>query len=382
VLVVVSVAALLVFIARDDNDGDETVSVAATTVPQASIAPTTKPASGATTAPAARGPRGSGQAVTFAFAGDVQFPDVQDTDPGVTSTGLPVLADQLKADPTGVLAPITPVLSGADIAMVNLETAVATGGTPEPKQYNFRAPATAFEALRVAGVDVVTMANNHGRDYGAAGFAETLAAKQQTPVAVVGIGANAAEAYRPWVTEVKGQRLAFFGATDVLDDWLIASWTATDAQPGLASTKDANLERLLAAIRAERPNADTIVVNLHWGSEGDTCPTPRQQEVARALVATGADVVVGSHAHRVQTAGRLDGALVDYGLGNFIFYNESGLSGVTGVLRVTVTGRDVDAYEWLPARISGGVPRLLSGDAAASDNAAFASRRACAGLQP
>ena len=64
-LVVVSVAALLVFIARDDNDGDETVSVAATTVPQASIAPTTKPASGAMTAPAARGPRGSGQAVTL-----------------------------------------------------------------------------------------------------------------------------------------------------------------------------------------------------------------------------------------------------------------------------------------------------------------------------
>ena len=51
------------------------------------------------------------------------------------------------------------------------------------------------------------------------------------------------------------------------------------------------------------------------------------------------------HAHRVMTAGRLNGALVDYGLGNFAFYNESGLSGVTGVLRVTVTGRDVDAYE-------------------------------------
>jgi poly-gamma-glutamate synthesis protein (capsule biosynthesis protein) len=82
------------------------------------------------------------------------------------------------------------------------------------------------------------------------------------------------------------------------------------------------------------------------------------------------------------TAGRLDGAFVDYGLGNFAFYNESGLSGVTGVLRVTVTGRDVDGYEWLPARISGGIPHLLSGSAAAADDAAFASRRACAGLTP
>jgi poly-gamma-glutamate synthesis protein (capsule biosynthesis protein) len=181
---------------------------------------------------------------------------------------------------------------------------------------------------------------------------------------------------------VKGQRVAFFAATDVLDDWLISSWTATDAQPGLASTKGAALDRLVAGIRAVRPTVDTVVVYLHWGVEGSTCPSPRQQELAQALVDAGADVVVGSHSHRVETAGRLDGALVDYGLGNFVFYNESGLSGVTGVLRVTVTGRDVDTYEWLPARISGGVPRLLSGSAAASDQSAFASRRACAGLAP
>jgi len=99
----------------------------------------------------------------------------------------------------------------------------------------------------------------------------------------------------------------------------------------------------VAGIRAVRPTVDTVVVDLHWGVEGATCPSPRQQELARALVAAGADVIVGSHSHRVMTAGRLDGAFVDYGLGNFAFYNESGLSGVTGVLRVTVTGRDVDA---------------------------------------
>jgi hypothetical protein len=355
-----ALSVLAVALVAADRDGDGGARTAARSTSSSS---STSSSTTTTTRPR----RGSDQPVTIAFGGDTHF------EGGLRSA--------LASNPSGMLAPIAPVLSGADLAMVNLETAIATGGTPEPKQYNFRAPASAFEALRVAGVDVVTMANNHGRDYGAAGFAETLAAKQQTPLAVIGIGANATEAYRPWTADVKGQRLAFFGATDVLDDWLINAWTATDAQPGLASTKDTNLERLLAGIRAERPNVDTIVVYLHWGVEGSTCPSPRQQEVARALVAAGADVVVGSHAHRVMTAGRLGPALVDYGLGNFVFYNESGLSGVTGVLRVTVTGRDVDAYEWLPARISGGVPRLLSGAAAVSDTAAFASRRACAGLQ-
>jgi poly-gamma-glutamate synthesis protein (capsule biosynthesis protein) len=136
-------------------------------------------------------------------------------------------------------------------------------------------------------------------------------------------------------------------------------------------------------VRAERPNADTIVVYLHWGAEGDTCPTPRQQGLALALVDAGADIIVGSHAHRVQTAGRMGAALVAYGLGNFVFYNESGQSGVTGVLTVTATGRDIDTYLWKPARIRGGVPTLVGDPTAAQDRAAFDARRAsCTSLTP
>ncbi|MBK5289316.1 MAG: CapA family protein [Acidimicrobiia bacterium] len=312
--------------------------------------------------------RGSGQAVTLAFAGDTHF------EGGLRS--------QLDRNPNGMFAPIAPTLGGADLAMVNLETAIATGGTPDPKAYNFRAPASAYEALRVAGIDVVTMANNHGRDYGPAGLSETLAAKAQTPLPVLGIGANAEEAYRPWRTEIKGQQIAVFAATDVLDDWLITPWTATDAQAGLASTKGASVDRLLAGIRGVRADTDTIVVYLHWGVEGSTCPSPRQQELALLLVDAGADIIVGSHTHRVMTGGRHGAAFVDYGLGNFAFYNESGASGVTGVLKLTVTGRDVDAYEWIPARIQGGIPHLITGVAADTDRSAFTSRQSCAGLTP
>ena len=199
---------------------------------------------------------------------------------------------------------------------------------------------------------------------------------------MLGIGANAEEAYRPWRTDVRGQRIAVFAATDVLDDWLIEPWTATDTQPGLASSKAPAGDRMLAGIRAARPDSDTIIVYLHWGVEGATCPSPRQQELAQALVDAGADGVVGSQSPRVETAGRLGTALVDYGLGNFAFYNESGPAGITGALKVTVTGRDVDAYEWVPARIRGGIPQVLDGAAAASDRAAFTQRQSCAGLTP
>ena len=124
------------------------------------------------------------------------------------------------------------------------------------------------------------------------------------------------------------------------------------------------------------------MVYLHWGVEGTRCPSARQQELAQTLIDAGADVIVGSHTHRVSTAGRHGTAFVDYGLGNFAFYNKAGAAGTTGALRVTVTGRDVDAYEWVPGRIRDGIPRWLDGVAATANRAAFSARQSCAGLTP
>jgi poly-gamma-glutamate synthesis protein (capsule biosynthesis protein) len=338
-----------------DRSGAVATSTTAATPTTTTVPPTTTTAVGT----------GNGQQVTFAFGGDVHFEGNIRWRLGTPSTAL---------------ASVAPLLAGADIAMVNLETAITERGTPATKAYNFRAPASAFAALRSAGVDVTTMANNHGIDYGAEGLADSLAAKANAGIPVLGIGANATEAYAPWRTTVRGQRIAVFAATDVLDDWLITPWTATDTQGGLASAKGAQQARLEQAVRAVRRSADTVVVFLHWGAEGNTCPTPRQRELADALVAAGADIVVGSHAHRVQGGGRLGNAFVDYGLGNFVFYNESGESGRTGVLRVTAVGRRITGSEWVPARISGGIPRALGEPARSQDLAEFGARRACAGL--
>ena len=93
-------------------------------------------------------------------------------------------------------------------------------------------------------------------------------------------------------------------------------------------------------------------------------------------------MIVGGHAHRVQGAGRLGDALVGYGLGNFLWNAQSEESATTGVLEVTVTGRRVDAFRWIPARIESGTPRPLAGDAAAAAVAQWASLRACTGLDP
>lgn len=304
--------------------------------------------------------------MVLAFGGDVHFEGG--------------LRTKLGSDPAHVFDPVAPVLAGADVAMVNLETAITDRGAAEAKQYRFRASPRAFDALASAGVDVATMANNHGRDYGAVGLADTLAAIPNAPLKVVGIGADAAAAFAPARFDVRGRRVAIVAATDVLDGALERSWTATDAQPGLASAKDPT--RLLAAVRAARADSDLVVVYLHWGVEGATCPTARQRQLARALVDAGADVVVGSHAHRQQGAGRAGDAFVAYGLGNFAFYNEAGPSGITGVLVLTVTGRHVDGYSWIPAHIRGGVPVVTSPAAQRPEIDAWGRLRRCSDLTP
>ncbi|HEY5879342.1 MAG TPA: CapA family protein, partial [Nakamurella sp.] len=81
--------------------------------------------------------------ITLAFAGDVNFE-------GRT-------AGRLAADPATVFGAATPGLAAADLTVVNLETAIATGGAPEPKSFTFRAPPSALDALREAGVDVASM---------------------------------------------------------------------------------------------------------------------------------------------------------------------------------------------------------------------------------
>jgi poly-gamma-glutamate synthesis protein (capsule biosynthesis protein) len=317
--------------------------------------------------PVGDGPRRpTGRPVTIAFGGDIHF------------AGAP--GQRLAADPATAIGPMSATLSAADLAIANLETAVTDGGTPAPKEFTFRAPATAFDALRAAGIDVVTMANNHGMDYGEVGLRDSLRSAAAARYPVIGIGVDDTSAFAPYTTTVKGQRIAVIGATQVLDDELNSAWTAGPHKPGLASAKQ--VEKLVAAVRAARAAADTVIVFLHWGVEQQQCPSDSQRSLVPLLAAAGADVVVGSHAHVLLGAGWADsGVYVDYGLGNFVFYaSGTGHNTESGVLRLTVAGRAVTEAAWLPARIVGGAPLPLAGAAGGQALAGWNALRGCTGL--
>jgi poly-gamma-glutamate synthesis protein (capsule biosynthesis protein) len=377
--VVMAGGALVISASRDGGDTSNTVTAGDSST--ATTGGSTASVSAGTASTSATG--AAKGAVTFAFAGDVNFPDEWYTEPGLTPPSGPTLAEQLRADPKQVLAPIAPVLRSADVTVVNLETAITDRGEPVPgKNYHFRSSPLAFTALKSAGVDVVSMANNHVLDYGPVGMQDTFAAIDAAKAPVIGIGHNATEAFRPFRTTMHGQRVAVISALDWLEPALVDSWTATDTQAGVAMSIDRT--RLLAAVRATRPEVDTLVVFLHWGTEETYCASGEQEDLAAALMDAGADLVVGSHAHHVFGAGysHFGPALVAYGLGNFVYWRDDGESGRSGVLQVTVTGRHVDGYSWVPARITHGVATPLEGAAAAADVAEWEQRRNCSGLAP
>jgi poly-gamma-glutamate synthesis protein (capsule biosynthesis protein) len=301
--------------------------------------------------------------ITLAFAGDVHFT-------GRTSA--------LLDNPSTAFGPIAEVLSAADVAMVNLESAVTTRGTEEPKRFHFRAPHVAYAAVMAAGVDVVSIGNNHALDYGRVGLADTLAAAAAAGIPTVGAGANAAEAYRPWVTTVKGTRIAYLGFSQIAE--LASSWAATDDRAGIAMAFDTT--RATAAVKAARQAADIVVVYMHWGYEGQQCPNGEQRRFAKLMAEAGATMVVGTHSHLLLGDGYQGATFVQYGLGNFVWWRDDAFSNDTGVLQVTLLNNKITKTELVPALISRstGQPIPATGAQAARITKKYADLHKCTGL--
>jgi poly-gamma-glutamate synthesis protein (capsule biosynthesis protein) len=249
-------------------------------------------------------------------------------------------------------------LRAADITVGNLESALGDVGQPAAKSYTFRAPPAAAEALALAGFDVMSLANNHGMDYGPEALLQGLGLLREQAIGTIGAGANAAEARAPYIAEVKGLTLAFLGYVHVpveaRSHFDTASWTATAGTPGLAW---GDPEAIAADVTAVRPQADVVIVVLHSAYEYVEAPSPPQVAAAKAAIDAGADLVIGHHAHILQGVEFYNGGVIVYGLGNFAFVIDGPPE--TAILNVWLDKDGVRQLEIVPAVIqSGGQPRL------------------------
>lgn len=218
-----------------------------------------------------------------------------------------------------------------DLTIVNLECAPSDIGAAQPKVFVFHCPVESLASLAQAGVEVANMANNHSGDYGKEALVDGRANLIAAGVAPVGAGADAEEAGAPAIFEVNGWTVAVLGFGGVYPS---TEWFATDEQPGMRNGDDI-VSMVDAVERADR-SADIVVVEIHWGVELDTQPRPADVERARAMINAGADVIFGHHAHRLQPFEMVDGAVVFWGLGNFVWPRMSTAGSTTAVARAIV----------------------------------------------
>ena len=217
-------------------------------------------------------------------------------------------------DAHGALYPferVLPLLQNADLTIANMEGAFTERGAASAKLYTFRTPPRFAAGLPQAGIDAVSLGNNHSADFGPEGVQDTLAALDAAGVSHAGAGMNDAAARQPALLQAQGLRIAFLSYTDVMEN--------TFAGPDSAGVALATPDLIAAGVRAAKSQADVVIVALHSGVEYTDAPQADQQRLAHAAIDAGALLVLGTHPHALQGSIRYHGGLIIYSMGNFVF---------------------------------------------------------------
>ena len=227
----------------------------------------------------------------------------------------------LCTDPRGQVRPrdgkklfagVTSTFAQSDIAIGNLECTLAGNGGRVPTEPRVVSSAELVRSVKEAGIQIVTLANNHAFDCLQAGFGRTRRLLDETGIAYFGAGDTLTEATAPVILEVAGIRLGFIGAVDR------RTGVRQIAEPEDCGVAPLDIEHLAGRIGELRREVDHVIVSVHWGEERFQIPSPIQVEQAHRLVDAGASLVLGHHPHVLQGLERYQGAVIIYSLGNFV----------------------------------------------------------------
>ncbi len=216
---------------------------------------------------------------------------------------------------------LLPLLRSAPIVLGNLEGPFAHKARKQPRNFSYRVDPELASSLTRAGINVVTLANNHLLDCGRSGVLETLDALARAKVSALGAGEDKSAAHAPVIRQAGRLRIGLLGY------YWNSRTAATADRPGSAMDFPEMLE---ADIRGLREQVDRIVVTCHWGVPYEREPSIADRAKAHLAVDCGADVVIGHHPHIVQPFEIYRGRPIFYSVGNFAF--GSGNSRAEGLL--------------------------------------------------
>ncbi len=236
---------------------------------------------------------------------------------------------------TGNAGAFRELIKGADIAIANFENPAPDNWRWHTKGTVFSADPTLIDGLADAGIDYVSLANNHIRDAGGQGLLQTIENIEQRGIKVSGAGKDLAAARTPAIMEAGGVKVAILGY-----DAIAGYYHATATKIGSAPLQTKLVKEDVAAARAA--GADLVIVFPHWGTEYDPTPFASQQKLARRIIDSGADMIIGNHAHWAAAMEIYEGKPIWYALGNFVFdqtWSEPTMEGIT--LELTFHGKEL-----------------------------------------
>jgi poly-gamma-glutamate capsule biosynthesis protein CapA/YwtB (metallophosphatase superfamily) len=205
---------------------------------------------------------------------------------------------------------VAPLLKRAPIGLGNLEGPLAREAEKHERNYSYRVHPKMAKALPRAGINVVTLANNHLLDCGREGVLETLEALADAGVATIGAGVDKLTAHAPCLLPAGLYRVGLLGY------YWNRRTSARGKLPGSAMDPP---EDLAADIGALRKQVERVVVTFHWGVPYVREPSPEDRTKARFAIDCGADAVIGHHPHIVQPFEVYRGRPIFFSIGNFTF---------------------------------------------------------------
>ncbi len=231
-----------------------------------------------------------------------------------------------------VLGPVAKPLAAADITFANLEAPIVTDKMkPVPARglpILSARPSLPGNLVR-AGIDVVSLANNHPFDYGYPSVLLTLKTVRAAKLPFTGLGLDKKSAEKPVILRHGGIKIGFIAATDRCNQ-------RAPRMPNKPVVAWLRKKRLVRQVRALRPKVHIVAVSLHWGRSYSENTIGSQVKIANLLADAGADIILGHHPHVLQPVvfAKNKRTLIAYSLGNFLFGGQVGARSRTMVLTV------------------------------------------------
>lgn len=251
---------------------------------------------------------------------------------------------------------IAELLSTADIAIINLESPLTHSSkySVPSESFSFNANPKSLQGLTLAGIDLVTLANNHFGNQGINGMRDTFQLLQENGFAFVGAGKNSVEAHQPALMEKNGITFSFlnYGYPENL-------YVANSSTPGIANM---NIDVMEKNIKLAKQKSNITIVIMHAGVEYTNQPNEQQKNFARKAIDAGADLVIGHHPHWVQTTEIYHEKPILYSLGNLIFDQMWSKETQQGVLaKIIFKDNSISSIEIIPIKIKDyGQPEIIS----------------------